>query len=249
VIYAFCREADDIVDEPGEDKPGRLERFREGLHAAYRGEGRGPIFTGLAAVLRTRPLTQAHLEAVIDGCAMDLHTARYETFADLAVYLDRVSCAVGRAVMEALGVDPRRHAAYAEAGGYSVQLTNILRDVKEDLDRDRIYLPLESLRRHGVTEADLRAGRPTEAFVALMQAEAERARGYYAAAHAAIGEPERRKLLPLTIVSRLYERRLGEIEAAGFDVLRRRPRLSSARKLAIALGAVLRAKLGLPIPR
>lgn len=248
-VYAFCREADDAVDEGGsrEEKAAALDRLRRGLDGCFAGTPDGAMFRALAAVARRYGLDRRHLAHVLDGCAMDLDTARYETFADLGRYLDAVASAVGRITMQIFGIDPEKYADYAIAGGYAVQITNILRDVKEDHARDRIYIPHEDLRRFNVPEADLGAAAPTLAFRKLMEFEVARNREYYAKAKATLPERERRRLLPLTAITKIYARLLDRIERAGYDVLSQRIAVPGWRKAAIGLGAWARAKLRLPL--
>lgn len=249
-VYAFCREADDIADEPGplDEKRAALARFRAALDRAYAGAPEGPTFTALADVVRRHGLAKEHLLHVVDGCEMDLVRDRYETFEDLAAYLDRVASAVGRITIQLFGLDPEKLADYAIAGGYAVQLTNILRDVGEDAARGRVYIPQEDLRRFGVAEADLRPGAaPTAAFRELMRFEVDRARGFYARAGAAIDERGRRTLLPLTAIVRIYSRLLDRIEGRGYDVLSERVALPAWRKAALGVGTLVRARLGLPL--
>jgi phytoene synthase len=250
-LYTFCREADDIVDEPGEvgDKRLELAAFGKGLSACMAGEPEGPMYVALAEVCQRYGVSETHLRHVIDGCAMDLETLRYDTYEDLALYLDRVASAVGRATMQVFGIDPAQREAYAVSGGQSVQLTNIIRDVKEDLDRDRIYLPKEDLERFSVTEADLLAGVMTDDLRALMKFQVERARSLYAVARDSLPGEERRRLLPLTAISRIYERVLDQIEARSYDVFAGRARLSGWRKASVGLSTWVRARLGLSIGR
>lgn len=248
-VYAFCREADDIADEPGDvgAKRAALARFRQALEAACAGRPEGPLFRALAEVVQRYGLSREHLLRVIDGCEMDLTTARYETFEALAEYLDRVASAVGRVTMQVFGLDPGRLAAYGRAGGFAVQLTNILRDVKEDALRGRVYLPQEDLRRFGVAEAELTAAAPSEALRALVRFEVERARGLYDEARRAISDRDRRVLLPLEAIVRIYARLLDAIEARGYDVLSARVAVPGWKKAALGLDTLARAKLGLPL--
>ncbi len=249
-LYAFCREADDIVDEPGatEAKRAALARFRAALDACYEGRTEGAptsTFTALAEVVRRARISKRHLADVIDGCEMDLDRARYETWEELRGYLDRVASAVGRATIELYGLDPAALAEYAAAGGAAVQLTNILRDVREDAARGRVYVPQEDLRRFGVAESDLGAAAPTPAFRDLLRFEAARARDLYAAAWRSIGDRERRTLLPLDAILRIYRRLLDAIERRGYDVLSARVAIPAWRKAAVGLGTLARARLGL----
>jgi len=250
-VYAFCREADDIVDEGGTvpEKRERLDAFRRGLDACFAGAPEGPIFVALAATAKRFKLAKKHLADVIDGCAMDLETTRYETFEALGAYLDRVASAVGRTTMEICGVDPERWKDYAVAGGYAVQLTNILRDVKEDAERGRIYIPMEDLRRFEVAEAELTAAAPSKRFQELMRYQVARNRAYYERARTTIDDAERRKLLPLEAIVRIYARLLDAIERRGYDVLSGRVSVSGWKKLTLGLGTWARARMGLPLGR
>ena len=250
-IYALCRLADDIADGPGslEEKRAHLARLRFDLVAACEGRIRpspaAPVLRAVAHVIAQTSLSPEHLLRVVEGCEMDLARTRYETFAELEGYLDRVASAVGRATMQVFGLDPERLSEYAKAGGYAVQLTNIVRDVREDAERGRVYLPQEDLRRFGVSEQALCAAAPTDAVRALVRFEVERARALYARARAAIGKHERRVLLPLEIIVRIYSRLLDEIERLDFDVLSRRVTLPTWRKAGLALETLVRAKLGI----
>ncbi|MFC1708234.1 phytoene/squalene synthase family protein [Planctomycetota bacterium] len=250
-LYCFCREADDAVDEAGEvaAKRAALDQLRDGLDRCFADRPEGPMFEALAAVRSSYGLSKQHLDDVVTGCEMDLDTTRYETFADLAIYLDRVASAVGRATMELFGVSPEGCAKYATAGGHSVQLTNILRDVKEDLTRDRIYLPQEDLKRFSVTESDLRNERLSDGFLELMAFEVARTRGLYQKAREVTSDAQKRALLPLTTISRIYERVLDRIEARSYDVFSERVSLPGWRKAFLGLDTWLKARLHLPIGR
>ncbi|GIW71765.1 MAG: squalene synthase HpnD [Planctomycetota bacterium] len=264
-LYAFCRAADDVVDEPGSpaDKRKGLERLRAQLERCWRQgvppagppaaptpPAADPIFVALADVRRRCGLERRHLEEVLEGCAMDLERERYETWVALCVYLDRVATAVGRATMQVLGLDPERLAEYALAGGRAVQLTNIIRDVREDAERGRVYLPQEDLRRFGVAPEQLRgSGPPGPRLRALLAFEVERARALYRRARELTSPAERRRLLPLTAICRIYERVLDEIERRGHDVFGARVSIPAWHKGWLGLETWLRARLGLHIPR
>jgi phytoene synthase len=250
-VYAFCREADDIVDEPGEIEVKRaaLDRFESGLGRAFAGQPEGPTYRALAHVAARYGLSQKHFAHVIEGCRWDLDRARYETWADLEKYLDRVASAVGRITMQVFGLDPEARAAYAIAGGHSVQLTNILRDVREDFALGRVYIPQEDLRRFGVAESDLGADRPTDRLRELMRFQVARARTLYEQAATTIPERERRTLLPLTAITRIYARLLDEIERRRYDVLSERVAVPGWKKALIGISSLLRARLRLPMGR
>jgi phytoene synthase len=248
-VYAFCREADDAVDEGGTDaeKAARLDAVRRALDRVYEGKPEGPALTALAEVVSRYGLQKKHLADVVDGCEMDLRRTRYETFDDLAQYLDRVASAVGRVTMQIFGLDPTLYADYAVAGGYAVQLTNILRDVKEDFERGRVYLPQEDLKRFEVPESDLGAAKPSRRFRELMRFEVARNRAYYDRSRTAIGDRERRILLPLEAIVRIYSRLLDAIERRGYDVLGARVAIPGWRKAMLGFGTWARARLRLPL--
>jgi phytoene synthase len=250
-VYAFCREVDDIVDEPGEkeEKRAALDRFEEGLSRAFAGSPEGPMYRALAHTAARYGLSKSHFAHIVEGCRWDLDRARYETWDDLAQYLDRVASAVGRVTMQVFGLDPETRAAYASAGGYSVQLTNILRDIREDRSLGRVYIPQEDLRRFGVSEDDLAADRPTEKFREMMRFQVARARTLYEEAATTLPERERRVLLPLTAITRIYSRLLDEIERRNGDVLSARVAVPGWRKALIGISSLLRARLHLPMGR
>ncbi len=248
-VYAFCRDADDAVDEGCTDaeKAAKLAELRAALDRAFDGKPEGLAMTALAHVVRRHGLSKKHLSDVIDGCEMDLRKSRYETFDELAAYLDRVASAVGRVTMQIFGLDPDKYSDYAVAGGYAVQLTNILRDVKEDFLRGRVYIPQEDLRRFEVPEADLGAAAPTARFRELMRFQVARNRAYYDRSRTAIGDRERRVLLPLEAIVRIYSRLLDAIERRSYDVLGARVAIPGWRKAMLGLGTWARARLRLPL--
>jgi phytoene synthase len=248
-LYAFCREADDAVDEGGsrDEKAAALATIRAGLDDCFAGKPAGPMFTALALVADRHRLAKQHLVDVVDGCAMDLDQARYETYADLELYLDRVASAVGRATMQIFGLDPAQHPAYARAGGQAVQLTNILRDIQEDHARGRIYIPQEDLRRFSVPESDLGAATPSPAFRELMKFEVERNRKLYREARETLSDRDRRRILPLHAIVRIYRRVLDAIERRGYDVLGERISVPGWRKALLGIGTWIRAKMRLPM--
>jgi phytoene synthase len=237
-VYAFCRTVDDIVDLGTDPNAQRadLARWRTNIARCYEGGPiEHPIARQLATAVRDFHLPRTALEAIVDGCEMDLTHATYETAEDLDPYCYRVASAVGLCCIEIFGyTDPRaRH--YAVRLGMALQLTNIIRDVGADARQGRVYVPQTDLRRFGVTNDDLRAGRYGDAFVALMAHQAARARGFYADARAAYPGADARSLVPAEIMGRIYYALLEEIEARRFRVFDERVTLPARRKAAIAL--------------
>ena len=154
---------------------------------------------------------------------MDLHPQRYETFAQLRVYCERVASAVGLISIRVFGCRHPAAEAYAVNLGIALQLTNIVRDVKTDAQRGRLYLPLEDLNRFGCTEADVAAGRMSEQFVRLMEFESRRAREFFEKAREDLqASGEQRALLPARIMAGVYSRLLDRIGQKHFDVFSER---------------------------
>ena len=237
-VYAFCRTVDDIADlgtDPAVQRAD-LARWRADLARCYDGGTvEHPIARQLAVAVRDFRLPRTALEAIIDGCEMDLTHATYETADELDPYCYRVASAVGLCCIEIFGYTDPRARQYAVSLGMALQLTNIIRDVGPDARNGRVYIPQADLRRFGVTNEDLRAGRYGDAFVALMTHEAARARSFYADARAAYPGVDARSLVPAEIMGRIYYALLEEIEARRFRVFDERVTLPARRKAAIAL--------------
>jgi phytoene synthase len=245
-LYAFCRTVDDAVDQ-GSGTPGDQRRvlaeWRAELRRVYLGRPTQPIAVRLAEVIRDFPIPREHLEAILDGVEMDIDKRRYATFEELYEYCYRVAAAVGLASIEIFGYSDLRARDYAVNLGIALQLTNIMRDLKTDAERGRIYLPLDELRRFGYAEDDLLRGRYTQAYLELMRFQADRTHAYYRAARAALPRADRRRLAAAEIMGVIYRALLRAIEARRFRVFDRRIRLSTARRLALAAGVYLRAQL------
>src|ERR1019366_95050 len=178
-IYAFMRHCDDLSDEPGATRAA-LERWRAGPGEALEGRFRGPpCWPAFHHTVRRFGIPHDYFRSMIDGVVSDLEPRRFETFDQLRLYCYQVASVVGLTTIHIFGFDTPTALPLAEKCGVAFQLTNILRDIKEDADRGRIYLPAEDLRRFGVAEEDLRAGKRDTAFLGLMRYEAARARAYY----------------------------------------------------------------------
>jgi phytoene synthase len=251
-VYAFCRTVDDIADlgqERGTDVTtlrGELGSWREEIARCYARDGRPehPIAQRLAVAVRTYPIPQEALTAIVDGVAMDLDATIYETEDQLYPYCYRVASAVGLAALEIFGYTDPGARRYATNLGIALQLTNIIRDVGSDARAGRVYVPREDLRRFGVTSDDLRAGRYTDAFVRLMAHQAARARRFYREAREAFPRKDARSLIPAEIMGQIYWALLGRIEASRYRVLDERVTVPAPRKVAIALRCWTAARLG-----
>jgi phytoene synthase len=235
-LYAYCREVDDVVDEMRDAGVAqtRLDWWGAEIDRMYAGEPQHPVTRALAPHLAAFGIRRDSLRLVLDGMAMDLQQNRYLDYATLARYCHNVAGVVGEMSAGIFGaVDPRTY-EYAHRLGLALQLTNIIRDVGEDARRGRVYLPLDELQRHGVTVADLLAGRYVDGWLPLMQYQAQRARRAYAEALAALPAAERRAQRPGLIMGAIYATLLDEIEREAFRVLHQRIALTPLRKLWIA---------------
>jgi phytoene synthase len=245
-VYAFCRTVDDIADlgtDAAAQRAG-LARWRAEIARCYEGGApEDPVARQLVGAVRDFHLPRAALEAIVEGCEMDLAQTTYETAEDLYPYCYRVASAVGLCCIEIFGYTDPRAREYAVSLGMALQLTNIIRDVGADAAGGRVYVPQADLRRFGVTNDDLRAGRYGDAFVALMEHQAARARSFYAEARAAFPMVDARSLVPAEIMGRIYHALLAEIEARRFRVFDERVTLPARRKAAIALRCWAGARL------
>jgi phytoene synthase len=249
-VYSYCRLVDDVVDEdaPAATKLAGIARWRGELDAVYGdAEPTHPVSARLRTAVQRFPIRREDMEAVIDGCAMDVDKTRYADWDELRLYCYRVASAVGLMCIEIFGYSgPAEQARrYAIDLGIALQLTNILRDVAEDAQRGRIYLPSDELAAFGVTEAELASGVRSHRLVKLMRFSAARARAHYLRARAAIGSYERRRLVIAEIMGDIYYRLLCEIEARDFDVFGAKATVPRRQKMAIAFGNFARAKLSL----
>lgn len=254
-VWDFCRAVDDGVDEAASPAAAAAEtaRWRCELAAAFDG-GTPDTRQGqaLAPLVKRFNLPRAAFDALIEGVEMDLCSRRYETFADLYEYCIRVASAVGLMCVEIFGYRDPRARQYATELGVALQLTNILRDVPKDLAQGRLYIPLEDLRRHGVTEADLHreireAGRGVQllAVKALLRQQAERAREYYGRADAALPRPDARRLVAAQIMGAIYRGILDRIEQRDYDVFTAVVRIPRPRRALVAAATWARVAIGL----
>jgi 15-cis-phytoene synthase len=243
-LYAFCREVDDVVDDCQDPGVARLKLqwWREEIGRAFQGSPQHPVTRALQPQLERYNLPEEYFREIIDGMQMDLDQARYADFSALALYCHRVAGVVGLLAAEIFGYQDRGTLHYATDLGTALQLTNILRDVREDARRGRIYLPQDELRRAGVEEEDILHGVSTPPLHSLLAQQAARARDYYQRAEQALPEVDRPAQRSGLIMSRIYSTLLDEIEADGFRVLERRVALTPLRKLWIAWRTLRREK-------
>jgi len=236
-VWDFCRAVDDAVDEAPDHEEARraLGRWREELARLY--EAREPLTPqgiALHPAIQRFALPRAPFEDLIDGVAMDLERRRYETFEALRQYCLRVASAVGLICVEIFGYQDARTREYAIELGIALQLTNILRDVAVDLERGRVYLPLEDLARFGCREEDLRTGVVSAKVRDLLKFQAERARQYYRRAEQVLPDADARGMVAARIMAAIYLDLLKAIERANYDVFSGPIRVRRARQALLA---------------
>ncbi len=238
--YAFCRYLDDQVDLPGAGNPeDRLKDWEAELDRCYAGRPLHPASVALADALTRYPIPKEAFEGLIAGCRMDLAKTRYETFSELVVYCDLVATTIRDITLAIFGARGEEALRLGRSFSTALQLTNILRDVGEDLDRGRIYLPSEERERFGVTEESLSARRLTPEFAALMKFSTDRARGYFREGMKILPLVEADARLATRLMGEVYLRLLDEIERRGYDVFTGKIRLSSWSKAGVVLRTLL----------
>ncbi len=239
-LYAFMRYADEIVDNPGtttlDEQLASLEAFEEDTLTAVSGEyvPPNPILRAFANTVLVRDIESGLIKAFMKSMKMDTHVFRYPTYEDLEEYTYGSAAVVGLMMCRVIGVTDEEADPHAEALGVAMQLTNFLRDVKEDWVRGRVYLPLEDLERLGYAEEELGRSVVDGRFVALMRLEISRARALYQFADEGIRYIPRGRKYPVVVARRLYEAILDRIEAQGYDVFAKRARTSLPYKLRVA---------------
>jgi phytoene synthase len=236
-LYAFCRYCDDYADEeiaPAE-KLRLLADYRARLRDCFEGRPEGEVFVALKDTIDRYRLPRQHFEDIIDGVEMDLTVRRYATWPDLERYCYKVAAVVGLICIEIFGYkDPRARANGVDLG-LAMQMTNILRDLREDMARDRVYLPLEDLERFGYGEDALRRGDDNAAFRALIAFEVARVRALFKSGGLLVPlvEPDAR-ICPAALKG-IYGTILERIAADPGRTLRERVSISTAHKLGLTL--------------
>jgi phytoene synthase len=239
ILYAFFRTLDDLVDErpPGADPApimAELERWDAWLREpSRRRDGGDPLRVALAETLEAYAIPAGYLQALLRGLHEDLERRPIRCFDDLERYSFRVAASVGLAMCRVLGATSPRALMAAASLGIAMQLTNILRDVGDDLARGRVYLPADELERFGSGRA-LASRSVDDGLRALLRFQVERARRYYGAGRAGIVELSPEARYPIALAAELYSRILAKIEARGYDVFSHRAVVSGREKVALA---------------
>lgn len=241
IFYAFCRVIDDIADAAdvsSEEKAKQLRAWRTWIRES--GADEPALARDLRGLYRKYAITPEMLEEIIDGVEMDLGKVRYQTFEELRVYCYRVASAVGLVSIEIFGYRDPACREYAIQLGFALQVTNIIRDVGKDLKTGRIYLPLDDLARFDYSEEELRAHRHNDAFVRLMEFEAERAEEFFSRAAALLPRADRRSMVAAEIMASVYHALLRRMKKDRFRVFDKEYRLSKIEKSGRVAGQLLR---------
>jgi 15-cis-phytoene synthase len=235
-FYAFCREVDDVVDDATDIGVAatKLAWWQQEVAQSFAGQPSHPVMQALMPLTQEFAIEQRHLQAVIEGCQMDLNQTRYLDYPALSRYCHLVAGVVGEVAAQIFGQTQTQTTAYAHTLGQALQLTNIIRDVGEDAMRGRIYLPVNELQQFGVTAQEILNRSYSDRFTALMRFQAQRAQGLYDQALALLQADDRRAQKPGLMMASIYRALLGEIEREEFKVLHQRISLTPLRKFWLA---------------
>jgi phytoene synthase len=238
-IYAFMRYCDDLSDDPGASRAA-IDRWSAEMEDALEGRfSDHPVWPAFHHTVRRFGIPHQYFREMIAGVASDLEPRQMQTFDELYHYCYQVASVVGLTIIHIFGFDTRSALPLAEKCGVAFQLTNILRDIREDADRCRIYLPAEDLERFGVSPGDLRQGLRSEGVRGLLQFEADRARRYYNESQPLLDLIHPRSRPSLWALISIYSRLLDRIVGVNYDVFTRRVRLSSLEKSWIVVRALV----------
>ena len=240
-VYAYCRISDDLGDEVGDPQQSLelLDQWEAELNACYAGPPKHPVFVALAETVKQFGIPQHEFSDLLIAFRQDQTITRFETFDDILAYCRYSANPVGHLVLYLCGYSDAERQQLSDYTCTALQLANFWQDVFVDYGKDRVYLPLEDLRRFGVTGEDIAQGRATPQFVAMMKFEVERARDWFARGLPLVKMVNRELAIDLELFSRGGQEILNAIERQGFDVLRARPAISKSRKLMLVLRAAM----------
>jgi squalene synthase HpnC len=240
-VYAYCRISDDLGDEVGSPAASLLllDQWQRELDACYAGSPRHPVFVALAETVRKFEIPQHEFSDLLTAFRQDQTITRYETFDDLLGYCRNSANPVGHLVLYLCGYRDAERQKLSDYTCTALQLANFWQDVSVDYEKGRIYLPLESLRRFGVSEDDLTANRNTASFCEMMRFEVARAREWFERGLPLVGTVDKELAIDLELFTRGGQEILKAIEKQGYAVLGRRPSISKSRKLVLVARAAL----------
>jgi len=245
-VYAFCRETDDIVDEgtvADDVKYDKLRKWRIELERSLNGHSEYPLINKLSKTIQNFNIPLEPFFDLLKGMEMDLQQKRYVTFNDLQTYCYRVASTVGLMCIEIFGYRHPSAKDFAVNLGIALQLTNILRDVKKDAEKGRIYLPKEDLEKFDYNESDIFNNTYNENFQKMMKYQVERAREYFNTATASLNKEDKKAMFAARAMQHIYYRMLNKIVDADYDVYNNKIKISTAKKVGISLGVWAKYRL------
>jgi 15-cis-phytoene synthase len=238
-VYAFCRQTDDIVDEGAETDDLRFEKLRKWsieLERSLSGDSAYSLLNKLAKTIRQFNIPIDPFFELLKGMEMDLQNKRYVSFEDLRLYCYRVASTVGLMCIEIFGYKHKTAKDFAVNLGIALQLTNILRDIKKDSQRGRIYLPQEDLIKFGLNEQEILQGVYSPKFRALMEYETERAKFFFEKANEALNLDDKPSMFAARAMQHIYFKLLEKIIIADYNVFDNNIKVSKIEKIGISLG-------------
>jgi squalene synthase HpnC len=240
-VYAYCRISDDLGDEVGDPQQSLelLDQWEAELNACYDGSPKHPVFVALAETVKQCSIPKHEFSDLLIAFRQDQTVTRFETFEDILAYCHYSANPVGHLVLYLCGYSDFDRQQLSDYTCTALQLANFWQDVRVDYGKGRIYLPLEDLRRFGVTGDNIAQRHATPQFIAMMKFEVERARDWFARGFPLVKNVNRELAIDLELFSRGGQEILNAIERQGFDVLRSRPEISKFRKLLLVLRAAL----------
>jgi phytoene synthase len=247
-LYGFCRYVDNLIDTPRprdeQERLRELDYLENEIKISYRtGESEHPIMKPFIAVAKHYAIPKEHPLDLIEGVRMDIHKNRYQSFDELYLFAYRVAGVVGLMMTPLLGYKNPEALIYAEKLGIAMQITNILRDIKEDKNMDRIYLPVDELKQFNVSPDDLFAERMTEPLIQLMKFQVDRAHSYYDEAEKGIKMLDKDAQFAIYSASKIYRGILKKIEFRNYNPFLGRVYVPNRKKLRIVLSEVMRTKV------
>ena len=241
VYYAFCRLMDDIADEPEiQDKNKQLAFWQAEIKRVYDKNATAPLGRELEKLVTDFNLTQDRFVWLIEGMQADVQGRTYQTFEELEWYLWRVAGIVGLTTLDIIGIKGPKAQDLAKALGFAVQITNIIRDVYEDAQLGRVYLPQDLLAKHHLTAQDILQGVQPEQIAPVLQEFAQKANAFYQQAHQILCTLPKRKILPCRIMGFVYRQNLAKIEKTGFR-FNKALKLSKPEKIKYSIYALFHA--------
>lgn len=245
-VYAFCRQTDDIIDEGNESleiKYQKLHRWRLEFQKSLTGQSDFPLLNKLIRIISKFNIPLDPFYDLIKGMEMDLQKNRYLTFDDLQLYCYRVASTVGLMCIEIFGYKHKTTKDFAVNLGIALQLTNILRDIKKDLEKGRIYLPKEDMAKFNYSEDELVRYVYNENFRDLMAYEVHRAKTYFDAATSCLNLDDKRAMFAARAMQHIYYKMLNKIIDADYDVFNKNIKVSKIQKVGIAIGVWAKYRL------